>query len=125
PGRDAVHVGRPLVSELAAVWRRDPLRVPGSSRDLAVERHGRFGKHPWLTGASVLAEGLVDQPGARGEIAVRNDHLDPLVPKDAQTPTGGMGAGVIRGDHDAADPRTDDCFGARWCLAVVSARLKR
>ena len=74
-----------------------------------------------------------DTPSAHSELrnaglTYTDNQVNATQPKGtviSQTPTGGMRAGVIRGDYDAADPRTDDCFGARWCLAVVSARLKR
>ena len=49
----------------------------------------------------MLAEGLVEQPRARGELAVGEDHLDALVAQDAQAATGGLLRGIVRGDDHA------------------------
>src|SRR4051812_21090799 len=67
---DGVDGRAPAVGEPAAVLAGDPLRVARRGRDLAVERHRRLEEHPRAAGARVLAEGLVAQPRAGGQLAV-------------------------------------------------------
>src|SRR3954471_22548772 len=117
--------GAPLVRALAARQPRDPLRVAGWRGDLAVERHRRLEQHPRPPGTRVLAEGLVDQPRAGGDLAVGDGDLDALVAQDPQPAAGGLLGRVVGADHHAGDPGGDDRVGARRRLAVVAARLER
>ena len=43
----------------------------------------------------MLAEGLVEQTRAHGELAVGEDRLDALVAQDAEAPAGGLLGGII------------------------------
>ena len=65
PTATASHSARQWCDERAARLARDPLRVAGLGRDLAVERHRRLEEHVRAAGARVLAEGLVER-AARG-----------------------------------------------------------
>ena len=89
------------------------LRVAGLGRDLAVERHRRLEEHPRAAGARVLAEGLVEQARARGQLAVGDVDLDALVAQDAQAAARGLLGRVVGGDDDAADAGREDRVGAR------------
>ena len=60
----------PAVHEPAALLARDPLRVAGLGRDLAVEAHRRLEDHVRAPGARVLAERLVQQPRGVRDLAV-------------------------------------------------------
>src|SRR3712207_8480212 len=62
-------------------------------------------RSPRAPGAGVLAEGLVEQPGARRDLAVGDRHVDPLVAQDPQAAPGGLLGRVVGGDDDPADPR--------------------
>ena len=94
--------------------------------DLAVERHRRLEQHPRPAGARVLAEGLVEQPRARGELAVGDVDLDALVAQDPQAAAGRPSrSGRRRRRRRALMPGGDDRVGARRRLAVVTARLQR
>jgi len=115
----------PAMPQLAAVLAADPLRVARPRRDLAVERHRRLEQHPGAAYASVLAKGLVEQPRARGELAVGKHDLDPFVAQDPEAATGRLLGRVVGGDDHAPDPRLDDRVGARRGLALVAARLQR
>jgi signal transduction histidine kinase len=53
------------------------LRVAAHGGHLAVERHGRLEDHQRPAGAGVLAERLVEQPGAHRRLAVGDRDLDP------------------------------------------------
>jgi len=72
----------------------------------------------------VLAEGLVLQPGARGELAARDLDLDALVAEDPEAAAGRLRARVVAADDDAAQARRQDRVGARRLVAVVAARLE-
>ena len=105
----------------------DPLRVAGlrvatlpSSviADLK-STHGR-------PGARVLAEGLVEQARAGGELAVGERDLDALVAQDPQAAAGGLLGRVVGGDDDAGDPglrRSRRCTAACGrCGSTARAR---
>src|SRR5206468_133874 len=115
----------PVVGALARGLAGDPLGVARWRGDLAVERHRRLEEHPRPPGAGVLAERLVGQPRAVGELAARDIDLDPLVAQDAEPAAGGLLAGVVAGDDDAPDAGRDDRLGARRLLSLVAARLER
>src|SRR4051812_3787216 len=125
PDGDRVALGAPVVGELAAGLAGDPLRVAGARGHLAVERHRRLEQHVRAARAGVLAERLVEQPGARGELAVGDEHLDALVAQDAQAAAGGLLGRVVGRDDDAGDAGVDDRVGARRRAPVVAARLER
>ena len=101
------------------------LRVARAGRDLAVERHRRLEQHPRAPHAGVLAKRLVEQPRARGELAVGEHHLDALVAQDPEPASGGLLGGIVGGDDHAPDARLQDRVGARRRLALVAARLQR
>jgi hypothetical protein len=122
---DRVHRGAPLVRHRAAVLTADPLGVPGSRRDLAVERHRGLEEHPRSPDASVLAKGLVEQPRAGGQLAVGHHDLDAFVAQDAQPASRSLLGRVVGGDDHAPDARREDGGGARRRLALVAARLQR
>ena len=122
---DGVDRRAPAVGELAASLAADPLRVAGARGDLAVERHRRLEQHPRAPGARVLAESLVEQAGAGGELAVGHHDLDALVAQDAEAAAGGLLGGVVRADDDAPDPGLRDRLGAGRRLALVAAGLER
>ncbi len=111
--------------QFAAVLAADPLGVPGARRHLAVEGHRRLEQHPRAPHAGVLAEGLVEQPRARGQLAVGKHHLHALVAQDPEAPPGGLLGRVVRADDHAADPRLQDRLGAGRRLALVAAGLQR
>ena len=73
----------------------------------------------------MLAERLVEQAGAHGELAVGHHDLDPLVAQDAEAAAGGVLARIIGGDHEPPDAGLPDRVGARRGPAVVAARLER
>ena len=125
PDHDRVDLGAPVVREPARVLARDPLRVAGAGRDLAVERHRRLEQHERAARARVLAERLVEQPRPRGELAVGDLDLDPLVAQDPEAAAGGLLGRVVGGDHDAGDAGLDDRVRARRRAAGVAARLER
>ena len=84
PDGDGVERRAPAVRDGAAALARDPLRVAALGRDLAVEAHRRLEDDQRAAGAGVLAEGLVLQPGAGGELAAGDVDLDALVAEDAR-----------------------------------------
>ena len=53
----------------------------------------------------VLAEGLVEQPRRRRDLAVGEHDLDALVAQDPEAAARGLLGGVVGGDHHAADAR--------------------
>ena len=112
---DRVHRRAPAVRPRPAGLVGDPLRVARAGGDLAVQRHRRLEQHPRPPGARVLAEGLVDQPGAVGELAVGDVDLDALVAQDPQAAAGRLLARVVGGDDDAARSRRR---GSRRCTAA-------
>ena len=113
------------MGELARGLAADPLRVARARGDLAVERHRGLEQHPRAPDARVLAEGLVEQTGARGELAVGEHHLDALVAQDAEAAAGGLLGGIVGADDDASDPGLHDRLGAGRRLALVAAGLQR
>ena len=76
PTATASTLGAPAVRAPARLLAGDPLRVAGARGDLAVERHRGLEEHPRAAGARVLAERLVEQPRAGGELAVGDLDLD-------------------------------------------------
>jgi hypothetical protein len=113
------------VRELAAVLPADPLRVAAARGDLAVERHRGLEQHPRTTDPRVLAERLVEQPGAARDLPVGEHDLHALVAQDAQAAARSLLGGVVGGQHHAPDPRLQDRVGAGRRLALVAARLER
>ena len=112
PTATASHSARQRCASRARVLAGDPLRVAGAGGDLAVERHRRLEEHERAAGAGVLAERLVEQAGARGELAVGDDDLDALVAQDPEAAAGGLLGRVVGGDHDAGDAGLEDRVGA-------------
>src|SRR3954468_12866817 len=104
PDGDRVERRAPAVRDGAAAFARDPLRVAALGGDLAVEAHRRLEDHERPPGARVLAEGLVLQPGAGGELAAGDDDVHALVAQDPETAPGGLRARVVAGDDDAREP---------------------
>ena len=116
--RDRVALGAPVVREPARRLARDPLRVAGAGRDLAVERHRRLEEHERAAGARVLAERLVEQPRPRGQLAAGDAR--PRRPRRAGCP--GRGRRPSRSGRRSR-PRRGRCRprGSRRCTAA-SAR---
>ena len=125
PDDDGVALGAPVVRAQPRGLARDPLRVAGAGRDLAVERHRRLEQHVRAARARVLAERLVEQPRAHRRLAVGDHDLDALVAQDAEPAAGRLLRRVVGGDDDARDAGLDDRVGARRRLPVVAARLQR
>src|SRR5262249_50833669 len=125
PDRDGVHRRAPAMRDGAAALARDPLRVAVLGRDLPVEAHRRLEDDQGPAGPRVLAEGLVLQAGARGELAARDHDLDALVAKDPEAAAGGLRARVVAADDDARQPGAQDRVGAGRLVALVAARLER
>src|SRR4051794_15755822 len=123
--RHRVDRGAPVVGELTARHAGDPLRVAGRGGDLAVERHRRLEQDPRATSPRVLAEGLVAEARAGGELAVGHHDLHALVAQDPETAAGRLLGRVVGGDHDARDAGPHDRLRARGRLAVMAARLER
>ena len=115
----------PSVCEQAAFLAADPLGVPGTGGDLAVEGHCRLEQHPWATYPRMLAKRLVEQPCARGELTVCDEHLDAFVAEDPQAATRCLLRRIVGGDHDPCDAGSHDRVCARWRVAFVTARLQR
>jgi hypothetical protein len=113
------------VGERTGGLAADPLRVARACGDLAVKRHRRLEQHPRAPDARVLAEGLVEQTGTRGELAVGDHHLDALVAQDPETAAGGLLRRIVRADDHAPDPGLHDRVGAGGRLALVAAGLQR
>jgi hypothetical protein len=109
----------------AARLSGDPLRVAGASGDLPVERHRGLEDHERPARAGVLAEGLVQHPRRRGDVAVHEVDLHALVAEDPGAAAGGLGRGVVGCDHHAANARTQDRFRAGRRAAVMAAGLER
>jgi len=122
---DRVDRRAPAMRQFAAVLAADPLGVPGSCRDLAVERHRGLEQHPRPANPGVLSEGLVEQARPSRELAVGDDHLDALVAEDPEAAARCLLGGVVRGDHHAPDAGLQDGLGARRGLALVAAGLQR
>ena len=109
----------------AAALARDPLRVAALGGDLAVEAHRGLEDDERAAGARVLAERLVLQPRAGGELAAGDVDLHALVAQDAEAAPGGLRARVVAADDDARDAGLEDRLGARRRVPVVAARLER
>jgi hypothetical protein len=123
--RHGVAFRTPVVRPAAACFIGDPLRVAGVRGHLAVQRHRRLEEHPGTTRARALAERLVLEPGPGRQVSVDHHHVHPLVAQDAEATARGVRAGVVGGDHDAADSRPEDRLRARRRPSVVAARLER
>ena len=125
PTATASHSARQRWAIRARLLAGDPLRVAGAGGDLPVERHRRLEQHVRAAGAGVLAERLVEQPRAGGDLAVGDHDLDALVAQDAQAAAGRLLGRVVGGDHHAGDAGLDDRVRAGRRLPVVAARLER
>src|SRR5215218_3600060 len=99
--RDGVALGPPAVRDAPRVVAGDPLRVARAGRDLAVERHRGLEQDPGDARAGVLAEGLVEQPRAGGQLALGDHDLDALVAQDPEPAAGGLLRRVVGADDDA------------------------
>ena len=106
PTATASHSARQWCARGAALLAGDPLRVAAARGDLAVERHRRLEQHPRPPGAGVLAERLVEQPGARRR--ARRRRRTTSMPSSRRMPEaapGGVLGRVVGGDDDAARSR--------------------
>ena len=125
PTQTASDLRAPAMHELAALLAGDPLRVAGLGRDLAVQAHRRLEHDMRASGARVLAERLVQQPGGVRDLAVHDLDVDPLVAQDAEPAAGGLVGGVVGRDHDSLDAGVHDRVGAGRRAAVMAAGLER
>ena len=113
------------MGQLAAGLSTDPLRVAGARGDLTVEGHRGLEQHPRPSDPRVLAKRLVEQPRARGQLAVHEHDLHPLVAQDPETASRCLLGWIVGTDDHTPDPRLHDRVGAWGRLALVTARLQR
>ena len=125
PDRDRVALGPPVVGEPSAllpeIHFESPLRVATLPSSVIADLNSTHGRPV----RDVLAERLVEQPGADREFSVGDHDLDALVAQDPEAAAGRVLARVVGGDDDARDPGLPDRVGARRRAALVAAGLER
>ena len=122
--RNGVHRRAPLVHELAALGRRDPLALAIPGRDLPVERRRELEQHERTPLDSMDAERRILAVGFALDLAVREVDLDSGLAQPRDAGTVDTGARVAGGDDDACDPCGDQRLAAGRLASGVIARLE-